>query len=170
MCKTGTSTNSIFDYNAMVNSIPRAWKDKLAQRTLTVMSVDNTDIRFRDLPVQAYTCTLYRMCLVEEKPSSVCAVQFWEHKFDVYLSNLNWQVAIDCTHEIRLRVLHWKILHNIYPTNILLHKMGIRPSRQCSYCVEEDFWNIVSFTVIILISCGWKLKNLYYLTQALTLN
>jgi hypothetical protein len=129
MCKTGTSTNSIFDYNAIVNSIPQVWIDKLTQRTLMVITVDNTNIRFREVPVQACTCQLYRRYLVEDKTSSVCAVKFWQHKFDMYLTNLHWQVAIDCTREVRLRTLHWKILHNIYPTNILLHKMGLRPSR-----------------------------------------
>jgi hypothetical protein len=69
----------------------------------------------------------------------VCAVKFWQHTFDLYLSNLHWQVAIDCTREVGLRALHWTILHNICPTNIHLHTMGLRPSRQCSYCDQEDF-------------------------------
>ena len=43
----------------------------------------------------------------------------------VELNENYWEVAIRCTRETRLRVLHRKILHNIYPTNILLRKMGL---------------------------------------------
>ena len=44
-----------------------------------------------------------------------------------------------CTKETRLRVLQWKVLHNIYPTTILLHKMGIANSDDCKVCKEKDF-------------------------------
>lgn len=49
-----------------------------------------------------------------------------------------WQIPYKCTGETRLRVLQWKILHNIYPTNILLHKMKIKDSNKCK-CGEVDF-------------------------------
>eukprot|EP00916_Digyalum_oweni_P022027 GHVL01036500.1.p1 GENE.GHVL01036500.1~~GHVL01036500.1.p1 ORF type:complete len:141 (+),score=2.69 GHVL01036500.1:1182-1604(+) len=41
------------------------------------------------------------------------------------------------TTETRLRMLHWKILHNIYPTNILLYKIGISVSNCCTHCENE---------------------------------
>ena len=34
----------------------------------------------------------------------------------------------------RNKVLQWKILHNIYPANILLCKMKVRDYHMCSYC------------------------------------
>ena len=42
------------------------------------------------------------------------------------------------TKESRLRLLHFKILHNIYPSNILLKKMGIKNSDLCEFCKERD--------------------------------
>merc|ERR1712004_36346 len=39
----------------------------------------------------------------------------------------------------RLRSLQWKIMHNIYPTNILLYKMGKVDSSDCSHCGVRDF-------------------------------
>ena len=43
--------------------------------------------------------------------------------------------------ESRLRELQWKILHNIYPTLILLFKMGKAESNICDGCTsrETDF-------------------------------
>ena len=44
------------------------------------------------------------------------------------------------TKEIRLRELQWKILHNLYPTNILLNKMKVVDDNKCSLCRDEvDF-------------------------------
>ena len=37
-----------------------------------------------------------------------------------------WSLPALVTKETRLRVLHWKLLHNIFPTNILLCKMKVR--------------------------------------------
>jgi len=47
----------------------------------------------------------------------------------------------------RLRVLQWKILHNVYPTNILPCKMKVRDDQMCSYCndvvdyIEQFFFD-----------------------------
>ena len=41
--------------------------------------------------------------------------------------------------ETKLRALAWKVLHNIYPTNILLYKMKLSPSQNCQTCGEIDF-------------------------------
>ena len=35
--------------------------------------------------------------------------------------------------------MHWKITHNIYPTNILLHKMGLSNTENCNLCEEKDY-------------------------------
>ena len=35
--------------------------------------------------------------------------------------------------EVRLRVLQWKIIHNIYPTRILLYKMGNATDSSCLF-------------------------------------
>ena len=45
-----------------------------------------------------------------------------------------WSIPYKCTKETRLRTLQWKIMSNIYPTNILLNKMGIAPNRNCTRC------------------------------------
>ena len=65
-------------------------------------------------------------------------IRFWERK-GIHLDTEYWTVAFRSTKEVRLRMLNWKILHNIYPTNILLHKMKLSNSQMCTYCNETDF-------------------------------
>ena len=65
----------------------------------------------------------------------------WSHP---NLFGQNWQKkestsAIYATKEVRLRTLQWKIIHNIYPTQILLHKMGIAENSNCKYCHQRDY-------------------------------
>ncbi|MEM6737394.1 MAG: reverse transcriptase domain-containing protein [Bacteroidota bacterium] len=64
--------------------------------------------------------------------------KFWERKQFQFNRN-NWQIPFDSTKEVRLRLLQWKILHNIYPTRILLHKMKIADSQKCPHCNVVDF-------------------------------
>lgn len=63
---------------------------------------------------------------------------FWTQKGEEFNSDY-WMIPIKCTQEVRLRVLQWKIIHNIYPTNILLQKMKIVESNKCNTCKEVDY-------------------------------
>ena len=64
--------------------------------------------------------------LVNRKSPEPCAKGFWDSKFSVDLDKNHWSIAFRATKEKRLRVLHFKILHNLYPTNILLCKMKVK--------------------------------------------
>ena len=50
----------------------------------------------------------------------------------------HWAIVNDLK-ETKLRSLAWRVLHNIYPTNILLFKMKLVPSQNCPSCGEIDF-------------------------------
>ena len=63
---------------------------------------------------------------------------FWERKGCLMEGNY-WEIPIQCTGEVRLRLLQWKIIHNIYPTNILLYKMKIAASVLCESCQVTDY-------------------------------
>lgn len=67
------------------------------------------------------------------------AVTFWHRKLGVEITSHHWSLGYKTTKETRLRVLQWKILHNIYPTKILLYKMKLTDSRLCLECKEEDY-------------------------------
>ena len=68
----------------------------------------------------------------------ICALRFWKRKLDVNIEDY-FTLASECSKETRLRLLHFKFIHNIYPTNILLKKMDIATSNQCLWCSETDY-------------------------------
>ena len=91
----------------------------------------------------------------------ISSENFWKRKLNFYIRD-HYNLAHQVTTESRLRVLHFKLLHNIYPTNILLHKMGVKDSDSCDSCNEKDyiehmffycsainrFWELVSRSVL----------------------
>jgi hypothetical protein len=80
-----------------------------------------------------------RLQLADSASVIPCAVHFWQRKYNIMLNASHWSIVVNSLKEERLRLLHWKILHNIYPTNILLFKMGVKDSMQCQYCNERDY-------------------------------
>ena len=64
--------------------------------------------------------------------------EFWSKK-DITLEKKHWLMSFKCTKETRLRILQWKILHNIYPTAKMLNKMGVVESKNCKICGFTEF-------------------------------
>jgi uncharacterized pyridoxal phosphate-containing UPF0001 family protein len=79
----------------------------------------------------------FRMHLVNKLFSEPCCVNFWKNKLNIQLTKWHWNIVRSVCKESRLRELHWKILHNVYPTNIILNKIGIAQTNKCSYCVDK---------------------------------
>ena len=63
-----------------------------------------------------------------------CGNGFWHRKFGLEIDEHVWSLPSLVTKETWLQVLQMKILHNIYPTNILLCKMKVRADQIGSYC------------------------------------
>ena len=76
--------------------------------------------------------------MVQRRNITMCGVNFWKNKYDIDVKN-RFATATYATKESRLRLLHFKILHNIYPTNILLNRMKIRESELCETCRTKDY-------------------------------
>ena len=150
----GNSPNRILEYNAMyslVSTFLRRADDTVA--TLEQPMFYSKKIRrARDL----------RQHLVNRKSLELCAKGFWNRKYSVDLDKNFWSIAFRATKETRLCALHWKILHNIYPTN----KMKVKENNKCTYCTElvdyiehfffegpvvRDFWQHIEQHILILL-------------------
>ena len=94
---------------------------------------------------------IFRSMITKDKACTPCSTHFWLNRYNYTIKKQHWTAAHNSTKEERLRLLQWKILHNIYPTNILLQKMKIRDNNQCSLCGEVDY--IEHFF--------WRCKKLY---------
>lgn len=97
---------------------------------------DTAYISLNNKLLREYTVKDFRNILTSEtKP---CATGFWLKKLNVQLTSKHWSSVFTSTKETQLKVLQWKILHNIYPTNILLTKMKLRNTETCSACSSGD--------------------------------
>lgn len=142
----GHKPSRIFEYNALCTAL-----NSRAAATLA----NNPDANQEPIPIfkTLPSPRVFRYLLTGYATVRPCATNFWLRRYGLLLSESHWAVASKCTQEERLKLLHWKILHNIYPTNILLNKMGIRNTKNCSYCDEPDFiehffWNCPKITKV----------------------
>ena len=67
----------------------------------------------------------------------ICGAQFWKRKFDGDISDL-YQCSLKSIKEIKMKVLLFKIFHNILPTRILLKKYNIVNDDKCA-CGQVDY-------------------------------
>ena len=137
----GTYPGSVFDYNAIWNAIPKCWKAKFIN--IDVQDISEAKTRSQSIPGNVKE-TLYkknanlRNLINDTKNNTPCSEKFRKKKFDIDISNY-YDIAMNTTSETRLRLLHFKILHNIYPTNIMLQKMKIKDSTLCQTCGVIDY-------------------------------
>ena len=137
----------LFEYYALLNAIPDLWvtwiQSDRSHRIDTNCSLetepDKTLLNTQGNTIKDVTRFL-RNKDERENPIKPCAHAFWLRKLNFELNEETWLLAHKTTKETRLRELQWKILNNIYPTNILLHKMKIVENNKCSICKDEvDF-------------------------------
>ena len=128
------------DYNAMYNSIPVIWKNILSNIDFNSTEFDNIETIPLNLRLQQILKLNNKEIrnIIGDKETTICGRGFWRRKLDIDILD-HFKVAINSTQESRLRILHFKILHNIYPSNILLFKMKIKDSQQCDFCGGIDY-------------------------------
>ena len=74
------------------------------------------------------------------KIEEVCHCEnMWENRLGFKIHPHTWKNLFNHQKETKLVEIQWKILHNIFPTNILLNRMGLKESEKCDFCQEKDF-------------------------------
>ena len=126
--KTGYKPSRLFECNALETAII-AYRNQYNNNKVNKPAICT-------LPTRPQ---MIRQELIKENYTEPLAVRFWQNKLGVEISKEHWLIANKCTDEVRLRLIHWKILHNIYPTNILLHKIGVKSTENCDYCEQKDY-------------------------------
>lgn len=108
--------------------------------------------------LEATVPRILRKYLIDRDKVLPVSTQFWLHNFNIEIEKENWMCAKDCTKETRLRLLHWKVLHNIYPTNILLNKIGYANSNKCQFC------NVIDYPEHFFYECR-KIKKIWKIVE-----
>ena len=137
--RVGNHPSIIFEYNAVFNSLPKVWKEKIIYMNLPnnqYNSIENINEKVFCLLKKHNS--IIRACLANDSGSEACGRSFWLRKLKTDIQE-KYLCAFQATKESKLRLLHFKILHNIYPTSILLNRMGIKSSENCDFCGEKDF-------------------------------
>lgn len=155
--KVNNNANLHFEYYALLNAIsPRLKTPILSQEVIHEMNdldIIKSTIE-KSLKLLSYNNEKLRKKLTGDN-NEICGRNFWKRKTS-YDINSNFKMANYATKESRLRLLHFKILHNIYPSNILLKRMGIKNSDLCDYCKERDVIEHM-FIYCKLLDGFWKI-------------
>lgn len=137
--KTNLNPASLFfQYQAIINAIPNEWKN-----WVRIENVQCDNYLKDKIGIYNTKPKIIRKMIKSHKlrqATQPCACGFWYRKFGFRITEKDWLCARITTRETRLLELHWKIMQNIYPTNILLSKMKVVQHNKCSICVNEvDF-------------------------------
>ena len=148
----GKNATVYFQYYALFNALPLSWKTP---------QVDDWVINeptFCNEKLSQLCTKSIRSNLVKKREKAPHSVVFWRRKFPDIDIMPYFKILYESTRETRLKTLQWKLLHNIYPTNILLYKMGKVDSSNCNYCAVRDYVEHF-FCECIVVRQIWQLAE-----------
>ena len=126
---------TLLQYNAIVNALPRCWKEWISDG-----NYDNESTEYSEVIIYNTKLKIIKQSLADKAGQSTTitphACNIWQQKLGVHIDENVWQMPRKATKEIRLKELQWKIVHRIYPTNIILQKMKVSETNKCNYCVD----------------------------------
>ena len=127
--KYGVFPRSVLDYNLLSNALK-----------VTINNLDSFPTAYSCCSINLKTQNLNRKYFYRYmyQPTAPNCVALWQRKYAITINNNYWEL-IHHLKEPRLVTLCWKIVQNIYPTNILLFKMKISSSDECKFCHTKDF-------------------------------
>ena len=79
-----------------------------------------------------------RRIITYDQPKEICGKKFWTKKFPQEDCFQKYLLSLNAIKETKLKVLSFKIFHNIFPTRILLKKFNLVDSELCM-CGQKDF-------------------------------
>ena len=139
---TGKYGGFELDYYAVVNAMPRQWMQDISNKSTDVerhkAKEVNTTVTKKVIETLGRPNKEIRNIITKDVLVEICGRNFWQRKLGVDISG-KYIIAHRATKESRLRLLHFKILHNIYPSNILLNRLGLKSTEMCEHCGVKDY-------------------------------
>ena len=132
--KFGTRPDTILVYNIIFNAlyshseaIIRMYSNNIPNWLLEIGSQDASLIERKHF-----------LDLINKTQSPSIEI-FWARKYEIEFDRALWLIPFKYSGETKLQILQWKILHNIYPTGIILAKMKVKENNLCETCQVPDF-------------------------------
>ena len=127
--KVGKNGTNIIDYLALKMGISKV-KDKIINEEIN-------KTLFRKIEIKKLNRKKIYQLIREEE---ICYCEnMWYNRTGQKLHKDTWKNLFKYHKETKLIEIQWKILHNIFPTNILLNRIGIKDTEKCEFCNEKDF-------------------------------
>ena len=124
----GRSGDSLLIYNVLYNALlPVLGK---------ITRVQNNNVLFSNCPIGDIGRKKFEQMIRDKHTPH--SERFWEQKFQMNFNKCLWTIHFEATKETKLLTLQWKILQNIFPTSIFLHKIGLKASELCDICGVRD--------------------------------
>ena len=117
-------------FYGLIEAIPNAWKSKL-KRCGQIESVKQIDKKL--LSTSSIYSTILNNIFVQPTSQS----KILRHNFTENNVHKVYQLPFTITKEVKIIMFQYKIIHNILPTQMSLHRDGISDSDLCSFCKIE---------------------------------
>ena len=133
----GNHADTIFAYNIIFNALKKI--EIVLRNSYRQENFEGSGPQYFFKGIEAGDIsrkTLYKLITNDEILSVNIHLR---EKFDIEESHADiWLVPFNCKVEIKLIILHWKILNNIFPSGTLLYKMKLKEDENCEVCGERD--------------------------------
>ena len=135
--RIGSSADALLVYNTLYNAL-LPHEATIAGFSLdSVVNIDPCAFYFRDLEAGKINRKHLYELIMDDKTESVKTEWRVNYNLDENDQRL-WRMAYECCSETKLLELQFKILHNIFGTGYLRHKMRLIETNSCFFCMEID--------------------------------
>ena len=155
----GTLADSYFAYNIIYNALKKVEEEVRNSYAQNPNNRPNAPFRFKSIDTGNISRKTYFNLLQNNNVLSVN--RYLREKYEIEVDNTDiWLISYECVSEVKLIILQWKLLHNIYPTGTLLFKMKMRDNENCDLCGERDSLSHC-FVQCPSVSEVWKMAEVY---------
>ena len=129
----GTTAETVIAHNIIFNALKKV-EDIL---NTNVDYLNSSPILFRDAEAGSIHRKDYYNLIRHRQVKKI--KQEWVEQFSLDINQASiWLLPHECTSEVKLIHLQWRILHDIYPTGTLLKKWKWEVSENCKFCGLRD--------------------------------
>ena len=134
---------TFIEYSALINSIPRNWKNYLTDNIIVKNSYPQQPVWIAYLLKFKKGCShiykVFQNCLTSSHPMN--CIQKWNEETnvsqDIEIWNKIFTIPFKATVETKLREFQYKVLHRFLPTRKFLFKIKLIDTDKCTFCGTE---------------------------------